>query len=239
MSTIRDASPNGGFVRNLDGAWYEVGDRNAREKIGQAFRDLLHDRYRSSTKSKASKRRLRVAGPDADSSTSSNNSSQARASSTVPATETPAYLPAVVSSNDLPISEVSFPVLTESAQQQDDLHLKDLEPLPLSQGLEFVLTSSNSMEDSASSFEEAMEGLLFSSGQLLEQQKQQEHMMMVTPKQSPFLLMNVHEAVYGRLLASQEQQFHSSKDAYGFSLKANPMPQSLRGFPPSSSWFQL
>lgn len=57
IKTVRNKSENGGFIRKVDGIWYDVGDRNAREKIGQHFRDLLHSRYRSSTKSKASIRR--------------------------------------------------------------------------------------------------------------------------------------------------------------------------------------
>lgn len=50
----------GGFVRNIAGEWFDVGDRNAREKIGQAFRDSLHTKYKSSTKAKASIRRQRT-----------------------------------------------------------------------------------------------------------------------------------------------------------------------------------
>jgi hypothetical protein len=34
MKTVRSTSAKGGFVRYVDGVWYEVGDRNAREKIG-------------------------------------------------------------------------------------------------------------------------------------------------------------------------------------------------------------
>lgn len=38
-----------GFVKQADtSSWYDVGDVHAREKISQAFRDLLHDQYKSS-----------------------------------------------------------------------------------------------------------------------------------------------------------------------------------------------
>lgn len=60
-NAVRQSSPNGGFVKLIKDAYYEVGDRAAKEKIGQTFRDLLHTKYTSSTKAKAKvriKRRL-------------------------------------------------------------------------------------------------------------------------------------------------------------------------------------
>lgn len=60
MKLVRRKSPQGGFVKNFNGRWYEVGDRLSREKIGQTFRDMLHTQYRSSTKAKASMRRQRA-----------------------------------------------------------------------------------------------------------------------------------------------------------------------------------
>ena len=50
----------GSFVRIVNDAYYDIGGRNAREKVGQALRDLLHDQYRSSTRSKACIRRSRI-----------------------------------------------------------------------------------------------------------------------------------------------------------------------------------
>merc|ERR1711907_516879 len=46
------------FVRQgkEDGRWYEVDDSVAREKVGYVFRDLLADRYESSSKSKVAKK---------------------------------------------------------------------------------------------------------------------------------------------------------------------------------------
>jgi hypothetical protein len=52
INYIRKASPAGGFVKEIDGEWFEVGDHQAREKTGQAFRNQLHTCYKSSTKSK-------------------------------------------------------------------------------------------------------------------------------------------------------------------------------------------
>ena len=48
---VRRQSPTGGFVKqDTDtGMWVEVGEYMAREKIGQALRDSLHMKYRSST----------------------------------------------------------------------------------------------------------------------------------------------------------------------------------------------
>ena len=53
IDTVRRASPHGGFVKQVNGTWYEVGNRRAKEKTGQTMRDLLHTRYASSTKAKA------------------------------------------------------------------------------------------------------------------------------------------------------------------------------------------
>jgi hypothetical protein len=52
LTTIRQAG--GHFCRYEKGAWFEVGDRSAREKISAYFRDMLHTRYRSSAKAKTS-----------------------------------------------------------------------------------------------------------------------------------------------------------------------------------------
>jgi len=57
MSAVRRSSPNGGFVKqNEAGLWFEVGDFLAREKTSQAFRDALHERYKSSNSSKRRRR---------------------------------------------------------------------------------------------------------------------------------------------------------------------------------------
>jgi hypothetical protein len=58
VSMIRDAAPAGAaFVkRGKDGRWYEVNYDVPREKVGYIFRELLSDRYRSSSKSKAARR---------------------------------------------------------------------------------------------------------------------------------------------------------------------------------------
>ena len=58
MDLVRQNSPGGGFVKydQHKGTWYEVGDNFAREKVSQAFRDSLHDRYESSKASKRLKR---------------------------------------------------------------------------------------------------------------------------------------------------------------------------------------
>lgn len=52
MKKVRKNSLQGGFVKEISGVWYEVGDNWAREKVGQSLRDLLFSRYRSSTKAK-------------------------------------------------------------------------------------------------------------------------------------------------------------------------------------------
>jgi len=61
LNTIREASSSGiGFVKLMkDGRWYEVEEHVLREKIGQRFRDLLHDQYSSSSKAKQLRRKNR------------------------------------------------------------------------------------------------------------------------------------------------------------------------------------
>lgn len=58
VAQVRSNSPNGGFVKKdpKDGRWCEVGDFLAREKTSQAFRDALHDQYKSSNTAKKIRR---------------------------------------------------------------------------------------------------------------------------------------------------------------------------------------
>lgn len=57
VEEVRLRSPYGGFVKqDANGIWHEVGDFLAREKTSQAFRDALHDRYKSSNVSKKKRR---------------------------------------------------------------------------------------------------------------------------------------------------------------------------------------
>jgi hypothetical protein len=51
----------GSFCKCENGAWFEVGDRCAREKVSTFFRDRLHNDYRSSAKAKTALRRARAA----------------------------------------------------------------------------------------------------------------------------------------------------------------------------------
>jgi hypothetical protein len=57
VTVIRQAG--GHFCKYQKGAWFEVGDRSAREKVSAYFRDKLHTQYRSSSKSKTILRRAR------------------------------------------------------------------------------------------------------------------------------------------------------------------------------------
>lgn len=56
VDSVRDNSPDGGFVKKVCDQWYEVGDSVAREKIGQCLRDQLHSKYKSSTRAKKGRR---------------------------------------------------------------------------------------------------------------------------------------------------------------------------------------
>jgi hypothetical protein len=57
VAQIRAKSPNGGFVKQDEqDRWFAVSDFLAKEKTSQAFRDALHERYKSSNVSKKMKR---------------------------------------------------------------------------------------------------------------------------------------------------------------------------------------
>lgn len=57
VDSVREHTPDGGFVKKFGGRYYEVGDSVAREKIGQCLRDQLHSKYKSSTKAKKDRRK--------------------------------------------------------------------------------------------------------------------------------------------------------------------------------------
>jgi hypothetical protein len=50
----------GFFCKYEKGAWFEVGDHFAREKVSAMFRDMLHTQYRSSAKAKTARRRAQI-----------------------------------------------------------------------------------------------------------------------------------------------------------------------------------
>jgi hypothetical protein len=60
VDVIRRGSPNGGFVKQDPSGhyWLEVGDRLAREKVGQTLRDALSTQYRSSRGAKNMRRKM-------------------------------------------------------------------------------------------------------------------------------------------------------------------------------------
>lgn len=69
VDEVRQYSPIGGFVKqDTNGRWHEVGDFLAREKTSQAFRDALHDRYKSSNLSKKKRRQAEQAKVSSSSS---------------------------------------------------------------------------------------------------------------------------------------------------------------------------
>lgn len=63
VEKIRSRAGVGGFIKKDDnGQWYEVGDFLAREKVSQAFRDELSDKYKSSTAYKKKRREVEQTG---------------------------------------------------------------------------------------------------------------------------------------------------------------------------------
>jgi hypothetical protein len=59
VAAVQEQSPTGsGFVKKVQGQWYAVDDHQSREKVSQGLRNILHDQYRSSARSKKRKRGL-------------------------------------------------------------------------------------------------------------------------------------------------------------------------------------
>ena len=65
VQIVRQANDNPAyaFVRHADGQWWQVENLNAREKVGTVLRDMLSEKYRSSTKSKLARRKERTYTP--------------------------------------------------------------------------------------------------------------------------------------------------------------------------------
>ena len=58
VESIRSASPHGGFVKpHGKNRWVQVSDDVAHGKVGQSFRDLLSEKYKSSTAAKKRRRK--------------------------------------------------------------------------------------------------------------------------------------------------------------------------------------
>lgn len=63
VEEIRVRAGIGGFIKqDKQGQWYEVGDFLAREKVSQAFRDALSDKYKSSNAYKKMRREVEQTG---------------------------------------------------------------------------------------------------------------------------------------------------------------------------------
>ena len=52
VSQVRMADPKGSFIKcdKRTNRWFDMGDFAAREKISQIFQDILHEKYKSSSK---------------------------------------------------------------------------------------------------------------------------------------------------------------------------------------------
>ncbi|CAB9521543.1 Nitrilase family, member 2 [Seminavis robusta] len=157
LKTIRQ---NGGFVRNINGKWFDIGDRNSKEKIGQLFRDNLSHMFKSSTKAKASIRRQKR-NSSGDSASGSSNDSDKNESPPQRAKSTYTF----------PISEVTIdtsapqPDAAKSNGKQYTMEVSDLEPIPLADAtvaqfgsMEYD-TSSSAVSSNASSFDSSMHDL--------------------------------------------------------------------------------
>jgi hypothetical protein len=59
VKIVKDACPEGAFVKYENGRWFVVGERAAREKVGACFRDALGTIYKSSVPSKIARRKAK------------------------------------------------------------------------------------------------------------------------------------------------------------------------------------
>jgi hypothetical protein len=127
---LKKIRQNGGFVRNINGQWYDIGDRNSKEKIGQTFRDSLSHMYRSSTKAKATVRRHNKRSSSGDSDSSSSDSSPPNASSPQAAKSIYNFPTAEVIIDNKSAVEPDTP---RSNTANGAMECYDLEPIPLAQ----------------------------------------------------------------------------------------------------------
>jgi hypothetical protein len=77
IAQIKKKTPEGAFIKQEHGLWWEVDDSFARDKIGCLFRDCLHTQYRSSTKAKLARKKARrnhFMGAEGSVNSSSNHS---------------------------------------------------------------------------------------------------------------------------------------------------------------------
>ena len=67
--------PEGGaFVKFGESTWWKVDEAYAREKIGNLFRDVLHTKYRSSSKAKQARKNKAIVSSSSSTSSSSSDS---------------------------------------------------------------------------------------------------------------------------------------------------------------------
>ena len=58
VQMVEDACPDGGFVTLNGGRWWTVDEHTKRDGVARVLRDLLSDKYKSSSKSKVARRRV-------------------------------------------------------------------------------------------------------------------------------------------------------------------------------------
>ncbi|KAG7363538.1 nucleotide-sugar transporter [Nitzschia inconspicua] len=166
VNVVRSRCPTAAFVKQdeQDGRWYECPNGVAREKIGYCFRDLLHDKYKSSSASKAAMRRLvkqnRLGWRRANVNNHSNDTNKDNGDdydkNAHPTLES-------MSSKAPPNAKTtgeSLPSEGEDISNTLSMTYADLEPLPINRLDEEKLQQYNqylSMLNSGSLFESAME----------------------------------------------------------------------------------
>ena len=145
MKHVKNAG--GRFVRIVKGAHFDIGGRNAREKVGQALRDLLHEQYRSSTRAKACIRRSRAEASGSSRPSNIDITNNSNKGEPTPSMSTSGVPNLIWPNNttrltpeatpDEPISLSCFDGLQACLEPEDDFLFDnvDIEPLPVAQSL--------------------------------------------------------------------------------------------------------
>ena len=131
---IQEASPGGGFVTYENFRWYECSERIAKEKIGASFRDFLHEKYKSSAKSKQAKKHFLAAARTGERKPNSEASSSQSEAVNLPMTELAAKNSSIFPSAavaQMMASDIALPSHDNKSKVVWNDSSADLAPLPL------------------------------------------------------------------------------------------------------------
>lgn len=167
VKQIRKISPNGGFLKqdSSTGLWYEVGGFLAREKTSQAFRDALHENYRSSNSFKKQQRRKQHKSKSGDRNAvelfkSSNPTVALNTSSTKKVeqiVDDDIFANFTSSTFDMDVTELEGNMVSSSESSEVNEKMNDMEDYSLSDKSDLIDMEMDDLSDS--SFDNNFDGL--------------------------------------------------------------------------------